>query len=68
MMIEQFNPVGYSVQGAAAAIGQKEDTIKKAIAKGDLTPHYPNSKAVILFDDLLEWARTLPIDKPAVRS
>lgn len=57
-------PIGYSIPGAAEAIGQSIDTIKKAIAKGDITPRYPNRKPIIGHADLLEWFNALPVDKP----
>ncbi|MCU1440004.1 MAG: hypothetical protein JWP85_1001 [Rhodoglobus sp.] len=57
-------PIAYSINDAARAIGQSVPTIKRAIAKGDLTPRYPNSKPIILHEDLLAWARALPVERP----
>ncbi len=61
-------PIAYSLKGAAAAIGHESTwEIKQAIAKGDLTPRYRNSKPMILHSDLKEWAETAPVDKPEPR-
>lgn len=61
-------PIAYSLKGAAAAIGHESTwEIKQAITRGDLTPRYPNSKPMILHTDLLEWAESLPVDKPEPR-
>ncbi|MEC5149201.1 hypothetical protein [Cryobacterium sp. GrIS_2_6] len=57
-------PIAYDIPGAARAIGQSVDTIKKAIAANTLTPRFRNSKPMILHSDLLEWAETAPLDKP----
>lgn len=57
-------PISYDLEGAARAIGQSVDTIKKAIAKGDITPRYPNRKPLIGHADLLAWFNGLPVDKP----
>ena len=57
-------PVAYSLKGAAEAIGQSIDSIKAAIARGDLTPRYPNSRPIILHKDLEAWAESLPVDRP----
>ncbi len=58
-------PIAYSLQGAAEAIGQSVSTIKDEIRKGNLIPRYPNSKPIILHDDLEEWARTRSVDRPS---
>ena len=57
-------PISYSIPDAAEAVGVSEDTIKKAIASGDLTRRYPNSKPLIRHDDLDEWVASLPVDPP----
>lgn len=57
------NPIAYSLDGAATAVGVSLDTIKRAIAAGDLTRRYPNSKPIILHEDLFEWAQTLPVER-----
>lgn len=57
-------PIAYDLAGAAEAIGQSVITIKRAIAKGDITPRYPNRKPIILHADLLAWAESLPVDRP----
>ena len=54
-------PIAYDAEGAAAAVGYSSSTIRKAINRGDLTPHYANSKAVILREDLEAWVRSLPV-------
>jgi hypothetical protein len=58
-------PIAYNIQGAADAIGQGVDVIRDAIRRGDLTPRYPNSRALIGHADLLEWFDNLPVDKPS---
>ena len=61
-------PIAYDIEGAARAIGYSIFPIKQAIARGDLTPRYANSKPIILHDDLYEWAHSLPVDKPGASS
>lgn len=57
-------PLSYTLEGAAEATGYGLSTIKRAIAAGDLTRRYANSKPVILSEDLLGWLRSLPIEPP----
>lgn len=50
---------------AGAAVGCSADTLRRAIAVGDLTAHYLGDKAskpVVLAADLLEWIRTRPTE------
>lgn len=55
-------PIAYSVEAAAAAVGYSEGTIRTAIYRGEIFPRYANSKAIILHEDLQEWARSLPLE------
>jgi hypothetical protein len=58
-------PIAYPIIEAAAACGYSESVIKRAIAAGDLSPRYANTKGVILADELADWLRSLPIEPPA---
>jgi hypothetical protein len=60
-------PISYDFAGAAEAIGQSIDTIKAEVRKGNLTPRYPNSKPVILHAELVEWAESLPVNRPGAK-
>jgi hypothetical protein len=57
-------PIAYNLTDAAAAVGVSLRVLQRAIAKGDLTRRYPTRKPVILYDDLLEWVNSLPVDSP----
>lgn len=56
--------LAYDYAGAANATGVSADTIRRAVAKGELFPRYPNSKPIFLATDLQEWLESLPVDKP----
>lgn len=57
--------VSYNMAGAVGASGIGETTIKKAIANGDLIPHYVGNKIVIRAVDLDEWVQSLPTERAA---
>lgn len=59
-----LTPVSYDIPGAAAAAGSSESVIRRAIARGDLTPRYLGRKPLILRSDLVEWVESLPTSKP----
>lgn len=63
MSIEK-RKLAYSIPEAAEAIGQSTDTVRRAIAKGDLAVKYPNSKPVILLSELEDWLESLPSEAP----
>lgn len=46
---------------AAEAVGLSQDTIRRAVAAGDLVEHFPTpGKAVILVDELRAWISSAP--------
>jgi hypothetical protein len=53
-----------SIADAGPLVGYSRDTIRQAVARGDLVPSYANSKAVIMVEELERWARTLPAEDP----
>lgn len=57
--------VAYSIPEAAAAVGVSRSTVQRAIDAGDLVVHYPNSKPLILADDLREWVASAPTERSA---
>lgn len=59
-----MSKLAYSISEAAEAIGQSTDTIRRAIAKGDLSVKYPNSKPVVLARELESWLESLPSQPP----
>lgn len=61
--MSEITPVSYDIPGAATAAGSSESVIRRAIAKGDLTPRYLGRKPLILRSDLLEWVESLPVTK-----
>ncbi|SEC89311.1 helix-turn-helix transcriptional regulator [Arthrobacter woluwensis] len=63
MSIEK-RKLAYSIPEAAEAIGQSTDTIRRSIARGDLSVKYPNSKPVILASELESWLDSLPSEAP----
>lgn len=60
-------PLAYTIEDAATAAGVSKSTLNRAIASGDLTRRYPNSKPVIMADELAAWLESLPLDKPRPR-
>ncbi|MFF9565775.1 hypothetical protein ACF1AJ_20670 [Leifsonia sp. NPDC014704] len=57
-----LQPIALSIPDAAAATGYSETVLKAAIARGDLAPHYENTKGVLLAEDLVEWVKSLPTE------
>lgn len=57
-------PIAYSIEDAARAVGMKRAAFFKLLQAGDITRRYPNSQPIILHDDLVEFANSLPVDKP----
>lgn len=52
------------MDGASAALGLSSREIQRAVAQGDLTPHYRGKKPLFLRDDLIAWVESLPTSKP----
>lgn len=59
--------VSYDVVGAAVASGASERSIRKALADGDLIPHYLGTKPLIRAVDLDAWVQSLPTEKGGAR-
>ncbi|MFC5930852.1 hypothetical protein D6T64_11765 [Cryobacterium melibiosiphilum] len=60
-------PVAYSILDAASAVGMSAPSFKRILAAGDITRRYPNSTPIISHAELVDWVKSLPVDKP-VRS
>ena len=58
------HPIAYDLVSAGAAVGYSSSTIRLAINRGELVARYANSKAIVLHDDLVIWARNLPYEPP----
>lgn len=56
--------LAYSFDEAAEATGYSADTIRRHVAKGNLTARYANTKPVILVSELTEWLESLPAESP----
>lgn len=55
---------------AGDAVGCSADTLRREIAKGNLTAHYVGdsaTKPVVLAADLFEWVASRPTDKGGPR-
>jgi hypothetical protein len=61
-MVERL---AYRYAEAAEAAGVSENTVRRAIDKGTLTPRYISDHPVIDVDDLREWIKTAPTERPA---
>lgn len=61
-------PVSYDLDGAAAATGLSERTLRDDIARGDLIAHYGGkgkTKPLIEREDLIAYIRSLPTERKA---
>lgn len=58
-----MNRISYTIAEAAETCGVSEPVIRRAIRKGDLVPHYPTSRPVLLADDLHEWISSSPTER-----
>lgn len=56
--------LAYTVDEAAEAAGVSVTTIVEACRDGFLVKSYPNSRPVILVDELRRWLESLPHEKP----
>lgn len=59
-----MSKLSYTFEEAAEATGYSTDTIRRHVAKGNLTARYANSKPVILAVELTEWLAALPAEAP----
>jgi len=57
-------PIAYSIPDAARAVGMGIEAFRRHLASGDITRRYPNSTPIVTHSDLVEWADSLPVDKP----
>lgn len=57
------NPIAYTIDQAAEAVGLSTFPIRQAIDKGELSPRYSGTKPLILHSELVEWAESLPLDR-----
>jgi excisionase family DNA binding protein len=60
--------LAYKIPEAAKVAGVSQDTIRRAIRKGDLAAKYPTSHAVIMRDELEAWLRSTPSEPPGSAS
>lgn len=58
--------IAYSFEDAWVAAGLKsESALRAAWNAGDISAHYASPRnPVFLDEDLLEWVRSLPVDRP----
>lgn len=66
MSVPVFARISYSVAEAAEATGLSEDSIRQAIASGDLVAHYAgrrSSKPLIRAVELDSWVAALPTSR-----
>lgn len=59
-----MSKLAYSLDEAAEEVGYSRRVIQMAIAKGDITPRFANSKPIISHAELEAWVESLPVDKP----
>jgi len=58
-------PIGLTVDDAAAEVGLSRDSITKAIKNNQLPAKYFGSKPLVKFTELMRWFDSLPDEKPA---
>jgi hypothetical protein len=56
--------ISLNYDDAAKAVGVSRSTLKMAVARGDLTPSYQNTKPLFLISELQRWVESLPNDAP----
>lgn len=61
---EPRQPLAYSVNGAAEALGISPRKIEDLIKEERLFPRWIDGKRVFLTSELLAWLETLPYEKP----
>lgn len=55
--------ISYSLADAAEAVGLSSETLRLAIADGELIAHYLGTKPVIRAVDLDTWIESLPTER-----
>lgn len=55
--------ISMTYQDAALLTGHSVNTIRAAVARGDLVPHYPTTKPVLLAEDVEAWVRNSPTER-----
>lgn len=63
----QHQPLAYSIEEAAAAVGVSSSTIKNHIRLHNLIARYPHSRSVIEASELHEWLQHLPTEPKSPR-
>lgn len=61
---DRREPIGLTVDDAAAEVGLSKDSIQKAIKANDLAVRYFGSKPLVPFAELRRWFESLPDEKP----
>lgn len=64
MSIDVSQRIAVNRDQAAEMVGLSKDTIRRAIAAGDLVEHFVTSKPVILVDELRAWVAAAPTEGP----
>lgn len=57
--------ISYTFEEAAETVGYSVRTLKQAVADGNLSARYANSKGVLRHEDLAEWIDSLPAEAPS---
>lgn len=58
-------PLAYRVQDAAKVAGVSPNVIRAAIKRGDLIARYPTTYPVIEREELQDWLKSRPTEKPS---
>jgi excisionase family DNA binding protein len=61
-MNPQFTAVSYDIDGACAATGLSDTTIRAAVARRDLVAHYVGRKPLFRAVELDRWIESLPTE------
>ncbi len=61
---DTLQQIAVNIQQAAALTGISHDVIQRAIRANLLVAHYPNTRPVILVEDLRSWIETAPTESP----
>lgn len=62
------DPIALPLPEAAAAVGLSERELRRAIAANELAPRYRGSKPLIDVEELRDWFRALPTERPERRT
>lgn len=63
MSTPTVTPVSYDLEGAAQALGLSVREVQRAVAEGDLTPHYRGKKPLFKPAELEAFVDALPTTK-----